>query len=125
LLTVGVFHKEARLLWLVVSSPVAEKCIGILLFGVTAAKLGLPLPAGVRGRALFVIGSSAALVSPLPFISREAFADPVHQGEAKNGAMLSCVAAAIALIGGKLLKIKKILSFPVRSLFEFFLDKTA
>jgi len=80
------------------------------LFGVAAEKLGFPLPAGVRGRELFVIGIIGGIGFTVAlFVSGEAFADPALQGAAKMGAMLSCGAAAIALIAGKLLKIKKVI----------------
>jgi NhaA family Na+:H+ antiporter len=94
--------------WLVVSSLVVGKCIGIFLFGVAAVKLGFPLPSGVRNKELFVVGIIGGIGFTVAlFISGEAFADPALQGSAKMGAMLSCGAAVIALVAGKFLKIKK------------------
>ena len=110
LVNAGVkFSQGGAVTWLVVSSLIAGKCIGILSFGVAAAKLGFPLPAGLRGRELFIIGIIGGIGFTVAlFISGEAFTDQALQDAAKMGAMLSCGAAAIALITGKLLKIKKV-----------------
>ncbi len=95
--------------WLVVSSLVMGKCIGIFLFSIAAARFGFPLPAGVRDRDLIVIGIIGGIGFTVAlFVSGEAFADPALQNAAKMGSMLSCGAAVIALIAGKLLKIKKL-----------------
>jgi NhaA family Na+:H+ antiporter len=91
-----------------VSSLVAGKCIGIFLFGIAAVKLGFPLPSGVRNKELFVVGIIGGIGFTVAlFISGEAFADLALQGATKMGAILSCGAAVIALVAGKLLKIKK------------------
>lgn len=94
--------------WLVLFSLIAGKCAGIFLFGSLAEKLGFPLPAEVRKKELFVIGIIGGFGFTVAlFMAGEAFHDPALQGAAKMGAMLSCAAAALAVLAGKLLGVRR------------------
>ncbi len=94
--------------WLVVAALLVGKSAGIFAFGSLAETLGFPLPDGMRKKELFVAGIIAGFGFTVAlFVAGEAFVDPVHQGAAKMGAMLSCSAAVIGLIAGKLLGIKR------------------
>jgi NhaA family Na+:H+ antiporter len=66
------------------------------------------MPEGMQKKDLLVVGVIAGFGFTVAlFVAGVAFTDPVHQGAGKMGAMLSCVAALIAVMTAKLLKIKK------------------
>lgn len=103
------FSQTGTATWLVVAALLIGKCAGIFTFGITAQKLGFPLPQGVRKKELFVIGIIAGFGFTVAlFVSGVAFIDPDLQGSAKMGAMLSCSAAMAALAAAGLLKIKRV-----------------
>ena len=94
--------------WLVLSALLIGKSLGIFTFGVMAEILGFPLPDGVRKKELFVIGVIGGFGFTVAlFIAGEAFIDPALQGAAKMGAMLSCVAAGVAIAVARSFKIKR------------------
>jgi NhaA family Na+:H+ antiporter len=102
------FAQVGTATWLVLLSLIAGKAAGIFAFGSIAVKLGFPMPRGMQMKDLLVVGIIAGFGFTVAlFVAGVAFIDPVHQGAAKMGAMLSCLAALIAVIAAKLLKIKK------------------
>jgi len=71
-------------------------------------RLGFPIPQGMRKKDLLAVGIIAGFGFTVAiFVAGVVFIFPVRQGAAKMGAMLSCVAAMIAVLAAKLLKIKK------------------
>ena len=66
-------------------------------------------PAAERGeKELLIVGIIGGFGFTVAlFVAGEAFTDPTLQGAAKMGAMLSCLAALIAVAAGRLLKIRK------------------
>jgi NhaA family Na+:H+ antiporter len=93
----------------VLAALLLGKSIGIFSLGMLAVGLGFPLPANVHKKELLVVGIIAGIGFTVAlFVAGEAFTDPVLQGAAKMGAMLSCGAALLAMIVAKLFKIKKI-----------------
>ena len=85
-----------------------EKSLGIFTFGAMAEVLGFPLPDGVRKKELVVIGIIGGFGFTVAlFIAGEAFIDPAVRGAAKMGAMLSCVAAGVAIVVARAFKIKR------------------
>jgi NhaA family Na+:H+ antiporter len=95
--------------WLVLVSLLAGKGIGIFSLGALAEALGFPLPAGMSKKDLFLAGIIAGIGFTVAlFVAGEAFTDPVIQGAAKMGAMLSIGAVFIALALGKLLNVGKV-----------------
>jgi len=102
------FSRIGTATWLVVAALLVGKSAGIVALGSFAEMLGFPLPDGMRKKELFVAGIIAGFGFTVAlFVAGEAFVDPLHQGAAKMGAMLSCSAAVIALIAGRLLRIKR------------------
>ena len=96
--------------WLVLCSLIAGKTIGIFALGALAETLGFPLPAGMMKKDLLVAGVIAGIGFTVAlFVAGEAFTDPVTQGAAKMGAMLSFVAIFIAFLLGKGLNVRKAL----------------
>ena len=95
--------------WLVLVSLLAGKSVGVFTFGNIAKMLGFPLPTGMSGKDLLMAGVIAGIGFTVAlFVAGEAFTDPVIQGAAKMGAMLSFVAAIIAVPLGKILRIRKV-----------------
>ncbi len=95
--------------WLVFIALLAGKTIGIFTLGSLASLFGFPLPTGMGKKELFLAGVVAALgLTVALFVAGAAFTDPIIQGSAKMGALFSAFVAAIALILGKVLRIKKI-----------------
>jgi NhaA family Na+:H+ antiporter len=94
--------------WLVFVSLLAGKTLGIFSFGFLGKKLGFPLPDGMGKRELLVAGVIAGVGFTVAlFVAGEAFTDPVIQGAAKMGAMLSIAAFPAAFVLARLLGIKK------------------
>ncbi len=85
------------------------KTLGIFLLGSLGEKIGFPLPKGTHKKELLLVGVIAGFGFTVAlFVAGEAFTDPVLQGAAKMGAMLSAGVAIIALLLGRLLRIKRI-----------------
>lgn len=95
--------------WIVLSSLLVGKTLGIFLFSWAGTKMGFPLPKGMGLRHLFVAGIVAGLgLTVALFVAGEAFVKtPEYMGPAKMGAVFSSVAALIAIIAGRALKLKQ------------------
>lgn len=110
LVNAGVeFYVISTPTWLVLAGLLIGKPFGILLLGwVAAHPLKLGLPSGMRTADLFVVGWVAAIGFTVSiFIATVAFDPGPVQAAAKMGAMFSFAAAIIAVIVGKLLKVRK------------------
>ncbi len=95
--------------WLVLASLVVGKTVGILVMGMVGKKLGYPLPAKVGLKELFLIGLIAGIgLTVALFVAGEAFTEPVIQGAAKMGALLSGGCGLLAIALGSLWGIKRI-----------------
>ena len=94
--------------WIVLGSLIIGKTVGIFSMSFLAQLLGFPLPEGMGRRELLVAGVIAGIGFTVAlFVAGEAFADPVLQGAAKMGAMLSIVAFPIAAILGRVIGVRK------------------
>lgn len=95
--------------WLVLAGLLIGKPLGILGFGWIAAKpMGLGLPAGMRMADLVVIGFVAAIGFTVAlFVASVAFDPGPVQDAAKMGALFSFGAAVIAILAGKVFRVKK------------------
>lgn len=94
---------------LVVASLLGGKTVGIFSLGYLGTMLGFPLPRGMGKKELLLTGIIAGFGFTVAlFVAGEAFTDPVHQGAAKMGAMLSGIAALLAFAGGRLFKVRRI-----------------
>jgi len=95
--------------WLVLASLAGGKTVGILCFGLLGRMLGYPLPASVGARELLLVGLIAGIgLTVALFVAGEAFTDPVIQGAAKMGALLSGGCGVVAIILGRVLRVKRI-----------------
>jgi len=71
-------------------------------------KLGYPLPAKVGTKELLLIGLIAGICLTVAlFVAGEAFTEPVIQGAAKMGALLSAGCAIAAIIAQRLMKVRR------------------
>jgi len=94
--------------WIVLGSLIIGKTVGIFSMSFLAQLFGFPLPEGMGRRELLVAGVIAGIGFTVAlFVAGEAFADPVLQGAAKMGAMLSIVAFPIAAILGRVIGVRK------------------
>ena len=103
----GVPMSEANgLTWILLTSLVIGKTVGIVGCSWFAMKIGFPLPAGMRMRHLFVTGLVAALgLTVALFVSSQAFASVELQGAAKMGAVFSAGVAFLAWITAEVLDV--------------------
>lgn len=103
------FSAIAEPTWLVLAGLLLGKPLGVLLFGWFASDvMRLGLPAGMRVRDLIVIGLVAAIGFTVAlFVAAVAFDPGPVQDAAKMGALMSFGAAAVAILGGRLLGVKK------------------
>lgn len=94
--------------WLVLASLIVGKTGGIFMFSYLGEKLGFPLPIGMGYRELLIAGVVAGIGFTVAlFVAGEAFTDPAIQGAAKMGAMLSILAAPLAMILGRIMAVRK------------------
>ncbi len=102
------FSKINEITWIILSSLILGKIMGIYLFGVFAHLIGMKLPKKIDFKSLFVIGSIGGLgLTVALFVSGEAYTNKILQEPAKMGAFFSIIAAVIAFILAKMFKIKK------------------
>lgn len=103
------FSEFGAATWIILVSLIVGKCLGIFSLGYLAQVLGFPLPAGMGRRDLLVAGVVAGIGFTVAlFVAGEAFTDPVIQGAAKMGAMLSIVAFPMAAIIGRVVGVRKL-----------------
>jgi NhaA family Na+:H+ antiporter len=94
--------------WLVLASLIIGKSGGIFLMGRLGERLGYPLPARVRSKELLLAGLIAGIgMTVALFVAGEAFGDPVVQGASKMGALFSIVCAPLAILLGRLMRIRR------------------
>lgn len=111
LLNAGVeFSAISEPTWLVLLGLIIGKPVGIFIMGWIAAypmKLGLPEGMGLND--LFVLGCVAAIGFTVAlFVASVAFDPGAVQDAAKMGALLSFGAAAISLVAGRAMGIRKV-----------------
>jgi NhaA family Na+:H+ antiporter len=94
--------------WLVLSALVIGKTGGIFSMGLLGKRLGYPLPLHVGKKELLLIGLIAGLgLTVALFVAGEAFTDPLIQGAAKMGALLSAGCGILAIIVGRLMQVRR------------------
>ncbi len=104
-----LFAGVNQITWIILASLIVGKTLGVTLLGYGAQLIGFKLPDGMDIKTLVIAGVVAGLgLTVALFVSGEAYIDVGLQGAAKMGALLSVFAAVIALLLGKILKIKKI-----------------
>lgn len=104
-----VFGSIGRATWAVVVALLVGKTLGVSLFATAADRLGFPLPQGMTPKIVVLAGLTAGLgLTVALFVAGAAFTDPVLQSAAKMGALLSVAAAPLALVGGRVLRIRRI-----------------
>lgn len=111
LMNAGVeFNAISAPTWLVLAGLIIGKPVGIFLFGYVAARvLRLGLSDGMRLADLFVLGCVAAIGFTVAlFVATVAFPAGAVQDAAKMGALFSFAAAAMAIIAGKALGIRRV-----------------
>lgn len=95
--------------WLVLGSLAIGKTVGIFFMGWLGHLIGYPLPKRVGNKELVLVGLIAGIgLTVALFVAGEAFAEPAIQGAAKMGALLSAGCAIIAIVAGRILKIRRI-----------------
>lgn len=94
--------------WLVLAALALGKTGGIFGMGLLGRKLGYPLPAHVGKKELLLIGMIGGLgLTVALFVAGEAFTDPLIQGAAKMGALGSAGCGILAIIAGRLMKVRR------------------
>lgn len=94
--------------WMVLSSLVAGKPLGILFFTVVGVALGLRAPGGLKYRETFVLGVVAGIGFTVALFFATASFEPGRAlDEAKMGALLSFVAAPLAILIGRIMGMKQ------------------
>lgn len=89
--------------WIVLAALVAGKPVGILMATFLALKAGLRPPGGLRYRDVAVVGIAAGTgLTVALFFATSAFAPGPTLDEVKMGALLSFVAAPLAVAAGRL-----------------------
>jgi len=93
---------------LVLASLAIGKTGGIFSMGLLGRRLGYPLPSHVGKKELLLIGMIGGLgLTVALFVAGEAFTDPLIQGAAKMGALGSAGCGLLAIIGGRLMRVRR------------------
>ncbi len=101
------FSSISAVTFIVLASLIAGKLVGITLLSWLGTKMGFPLPEGMATKHLMVTSIVAGLgLTVALFVAGKAYDDPIFQDPAKMGAVLSAVAAIIAFVLGRVLKVK-------------------
>ena len=91
----------------VLAALLLGKPLGIVLFSAGARMMGARLPAGFQGRDLLLVGIVASIGFTVSlFFATAAFPEGPALAETKMGALLSFVAAPIALLMSRLLRVR-------------------
>ena len=91
----------------VLAALLLGKPIGILLFSGGARMIGARLPPGLQVGDVLVVGSAAAIGFTVSlFFATAAFAEGTALAQTKMGALLSFVAAPIAFLMSRVLRIR-------------------
>jgi NhaA family Na+:H+ antiporter len=94
--------------WLVFLALLIGKTVGIFFMGSLGEKMGFPLPHGMKKKELLIVGIIAGFGFTVAlFVAGEAFIDPILQGAAKMGALLSAGVSIIALALGRIVKVRR------------------
>ncbi len=94
--------------WLVLASLVIGKTGGIFGMGLLGKRLGYPLPSHVGKKELLLVGLIGGLgLTVALFVAGEAFTDPAIQGAAKMGALFSAGCGLLAIVGGRLMRVRR------------------
>ncbi len=95
--------------WLVLLSLAIGKTGGIFVMGWLGKRLGYPLPHRMGGKELALVGLIAGIgLTVALFVAGEAFTDPLHQGAAKMGALMSAGCGLLALAAGRIFNVRRI-----------------
>ncbi len=77
---------------------IVGKTVGIVGMSMLGQALGFPMPTGMTVKSLLIVGICSAVgLTVALFVSNVAFTDPALQGAAKMGALLSVLAAPLAI----------------------------
>lgn len=94
--------------WLVLAGLILGKPIGVVVMTLIGERLGLQRATGLDTRSLVVLGVAAGIGFTVAlFFATAAFAPGVVLDQAKMGALLSFLAAPLAIALGRLLKIRR------------------
>lgn len=103
------FAGMSNLTIIILVSLVAGKTIGISLFTWIATLLGFKLPTGMKAKDVVVAGLIGGMgLTVALFVAGAAFVDLELQGAAKMGALFTAGVFLVAIVVGKILKIKKV-----------------
>ncbi len=95
------------LTWIVLTSLIVGKTIGVWGFAVFGQIIGFPLPKGMNAKETIVVGMIAGVgLTVALFVSGVAFVDAEMQGAAKMGALLSGGGALLAFLVAAILGVK-------------------
>jgi NhaA family Na+:H+ antiporter len=103
------FADVGPMTWIVLGSLVVGKTIGVTFFGLVASVLGFSLPEGMTRTDLAMAGFIAALgLTVALFVASAAYLEPVLQGQAKMGALLSGGVGLAAIPVARLMGIRRV-----------------
>jgi Na+:H+ antiporter, NhaA family len=102
------FSGITGLTWIIFLSLAIGKTIGITAFSWAGVKIGFPLPTGMGLKQLVLAGVVAGLgLTVALFVAGQAYVDGGLQGAAKMGALFSGAIGIIAIVLGKVLRVRE------------------
>jgi NhaA family Na+:H+ antiporter len=102
------FANMGPVTWIVLASLIVGKTVGITLCSEVGVRLGFPLPVGMNLKVLATAGLIAGLgLTVALFVAGQAYADEALRAEAKMGALFSGVVFGMAIVVGRMLRIRR------------------
>ena len=102
------FAEIGPMTWIVLGSLVVGKTFGVTALGLLSEALGFTLPRGMSRLDLVAAGFVASLgLTVALFVATAAYVDPLLQGQAKMGALLSGGVGLVAVPVARLLGVRK------------------
>ncbi|MHC5212601.1 MAG: Na+/H+ antiporter NhaA [Planctomycetota bacterium] len=102
------FANMGPITWIILAALIVGKPLGVTLLSGLGTKLGFPLPVGMNLKTLATAGLIAGLgLTVALFVAGQAYVDEGMRAEAKMGALFSGVVFVLAIVVGRVLRIRR------------------
>jgi NhaA family Na+:H+ antiporter len=102
------FANMGTITWIILASLIVGKTLGVTLLSGIGVRLGFPLPVGMNLKTLATAGLIAGLgLTVALFVAGQAYTEESMRAEAKMGALFSGVVFLLAIVVGRMLRIRR------------------
>jgi NhaA family Na+:H+ antiporter len=102
------FAHIGTITWIILAALIVGKTLGVTLLSALGMRLGFPLPVGMDMKTLATAGLIAGLgLTVALFVAGQAYTQETMRAEAKMGALFSGLVFVLALVVGRVLRIRR------------------